>query len=480
MIRVLNPQDWAERTFGQARLGDKRRTWRAVSVAARMISKPNASLPEQMRQRKHLVAAYRLLSETDVTHAALLDPHCRQTLSAALRQPLVLLVQDTTELDYSRYAHYHTDPSVSGLGPIGNGIGRGMMVQSVLDVLPSPRQILGIAHQEPFVRQALSEEHKNLRSYQRQNRARESQVWARAVKEVGYGPISPSSLWVHVGDRGADLYEFLAATRQYECHFLVRAVQDRRIQDAKGEKQHLMSLARALPCVDEREIELPGSHGQPSRRIKLALGVSPEPVKVLPPVHPRRASNDKAPLEGWVVRVWEQDPPSDVKEPLEWVLLSSVPTPDLSAGWERIEWYKCRWLVEDYHQCLKSGCGIEQRQLHSGQGLKRLLGLCAPIAVRLLQLREIARLEPQRLASEELPIELVQLVQVVGALAEMEPEQIETLTVGRFWKEVAKLGGHQGRRRDGPPGWKTLWRGWTYVQTVMQGVRLTPRLHSPP
>lgn len=91
MIKFLNPQDWAERTFGQARLGDKRRTCRAVSVAASMISKPNASLPEQMRRRKHLVAAYRLLSETDVTHAALLDPHCRQTLSAALRQPLVLL-----------------------------------------------------------------------------------------------------------------------------------------------------------------------------------------------------------------------------------------------------------------------------------------------------------------------------------------------------------------------------------------------------
>ncbi len=477
MIKFLNPRDWAERTFGQARLGDKRRTCRAVSIAASMLSKPTASLPEQMRQRKHLVAAYRLLSEPDVTHAALLDPHCRQTLSAALRQPLVLMVQDTTELDYSRYEHYHTDPSVSGLGPIGSGTGRGMLVQTVLAVLPSPRQILGIAHQEPFVRQVLSEEHKNQSSSQRQNRARESQVWMRSVESVGYGPISPSSLWVHVGDRGADLYEFLAATSQYECHFLVRAVQDRCIQDAKGERQHLMSFARTLPCVDEREIELPGAHGQPKRRVKLALGVSTEPVSILPPVYPKRTNKDKAPLEGWIVRVWEQDPTPQVKEPVEWVLLSSVPTPDPDTGWERIEWYKCRWLVEDFHQCLKSGCGIEQRQLHSGQGLKRLLGLCTPIAMRLLQLREIARLEPERLASEELPVELVR---VVGALAEMEPEEIERLTVGRFWKEVAKLGGHQGRRRDGPPGWKTIWRGWTYVQTVMRGVYLTSYPHSPP
>jgi hypothetical protein len=158
---------------------------------------------------------------------------------------------------------------------------------------------------------------------------------------------------------------------------------------------------------------------------------------------------------------------------VEWVLLSSVPTPDVSSGWERVEWYKCRWLVEDYHQCLKSGCSIERRQLQSGQGLKRLLGLCAPIAVRLLQLREIARLEPQQLAREALPAELVR---VVGALAEMEPEEIERLTAKRFWEEVAKLGGYQGRKRDGPPGWKTLWRGWTHVQAVMEGVRLAVNL----
>ena len=105
--------------------------------------------------------------------------------------------------------------------------------------------------------------------------------------------------------------------------------------------------------------------------------------------------------------------------------------------------------------------------------MKRLLGLCAPIAVRLLQLREVARLEPERLAMERLPIELVQ---VVGALAEMEPQEIEQLTVGSFWQEVAKIGGYQGRRRDGPPGWKTLWHGWLKIQTLLEGVHLAPQV----
>src|SRR5829696_6767010 len=136
MSWFLDPQEWAERTFGQANLGDKRRTVRTVSAAARMMRKPNASLPEQMRWRKHLVGAYRLLAEEDVTHAALIQPHCRQTIASMLRHSLVLLIQDTTELDYSRYSHYHTDPQTSELGPIGDGRGRGMFVQTVLAVLP--------------------------------------------------------------------------------------------------------------------------------------------------------------------------------------------------------------------------------------------------------------------------------------------------------------------------------------------------------
>jgi len=100
----------------------------------------------------------------------------------------------------------------------------------------------------------------------------------------------------------------------------------------------------------------------------------------------------------------------------------------------------------------------------------RLLGLLSPIAVRLLQLRELARSAPQRLAKQVLPLELVQ---VVAALAEVP---LDTLTVEGLWREVAKQGGYLGRKRDGPPGWQTLWRGWSYVQTLVEGVRLAAKL----
>jgi len=79
----------------------------------------------------------------------------------------------------------------------------------------------------------------------------------------------------------------------------------------------------------------------------------------------------------WVIRVWEEQA-SAREEPLEWVRLPSVPTTTLEQAWERVDWYGRSFLVEDYHQCLTSGCRIEQRQLQTGDGLIRRLGSVVP------------------------------------------------------------------------------------------------------
>ena len=98
---ILDPQAWAESTFGQARLQDMRRTRRAVMAAAQMASDPAASLPTQTQTWKDTKAVYRLIDEPDVTFDALMQPHWQQTRERMDTLPLVLLVQDTTDLDFS-------------------------------------------------------------------------------------------------------------------------------------------------------------------------------------------------------------------------------------------------------------------------------------------------------------------------------------------------------------------------------------------
>jgi hypothetical protein len=452
---LLDPKSWAERTFGSVQLHDMRRTRRAVKAATNLAENPLGSLPTQMHTWKETKALYRWLDEPDVTFAALMQPHLHQTREQAMSSPVVLLVQDTTDIDLS---HRH---KISGVGQIGNERGRGFFVQTVLAVRPQTREVLGCLAQEPFVRIPAPEGEQR---YQRRKREeRETDVWMRQVQAIGT-PES-GSLWVHVGDRGADMFPFFQACQQTQTHFLVRAAQNRRVQESEDEISYSLTQARAFPSQASRVLELPARHGHQKRSAQLQLAFGQ--MTLLPPRHEPRAG--KEPLTVWVIRVWEEQAPEG-EEPLEWVLLTSVPTTTLEEAWERVEWYRHRWLVEDYHQCLKSGCRIEQRQLQTVDGLMRLLGLLSPLAVRLLQVRACAREDPERPAYEVIePL-------MLAVLAERTGGSPLSMTVGTFWIEVARMGGYLARSHDGPPGWRTIWKGWLSLQTLLEGAHLVLHL----
>jgi hypothetical protein len=459
---TLAPACWAALTYGGAVLGDARRTRRLVQSMAAIVANPTASLPQQVRSPAALKATYRLLHAPDVTAEAILAPHLAAIRAAATTHPVVLFVQDLTELDYS--AHRAT----TGLGPLGDNRKQGFLLQSALAVLPATGTVLGLAASEVFPR--VPAPRRGERTDERQQRPREADAWARLVRAIG--PPGDEPIWVHVGDRGSDAYTFFAACRAQGSHVLLRACQDRRILTPDGALDHLCTYARALPVQATRPFEVPArpkTSRHPARTTRTTtMALSWSAITVEPPFHTRQ----QAPLSAWLVRTWEPDPPADEPAPLEWILLTTVPTTTAEAAWERVDWYARRWLVEDYHQALKTGCRLEQTQLRDGAAIARLVGMLAPVAVRLLQLRHAARHQPQR------PATLVvgdRTVQVVARLA----GQPSVLTCADFWRLVARLGGHQGRKGDGDPGWRTIWRGWQYLQSVLLGVELAPDLAPP-
>ena len=364
------------------------------------------------------------------------------------------MVQDTTDIDLS---HRH---KISGVGQIGNERGRGFFVQTVLAVRPQKREVLGCMAQEPFVRIPAPEGEQ--RHERRKRDQRETDVWMRQVSAIGTP--EPGCMWVHVGDRGADMFPFFHACQATQTHFLVRAAQNRRIEESEEEIRYSLDRARSWPSQASRPFEVPARQARQPRSTQLQLACGQ--MTLLPPRHDPRESRD--PLTVWVIRVWEEQTPEG-EEPLEWILVTSVPTTALEQAWERVEWYRHRWLVEDYHQCLKSGCRMEERQLQSVDGLIRLLGLLSPLAVRLVQIREYARSEPERPAHEVIePL----LLTVVAQRSGQAP-----MTIGSFWREVARLGGYLARSQDGPPGWRTIWKGWLSLQTFLEGVHFAFHLH---
>jgi len=421
----MQASTWAEHQFGQVHCGDRRRTRRLVHMATAMVTQPNASLPRQMGSPAALKGAYRLMNTPSLTHACIQEPHWHHTRNQAHHHTVILMVQDTTEIDYT--AH----PCVSGLGPIGDGRGRGYLLQSLLAIDPTNHTVLGLANQIPVIRQGAP---KGESCAQRRKRERESQMWLTGIKAVG----TPDTLsrWVHVGDRYADMWAFFTTCQSTHTDFLVRVAQDRRVASEEGVLSHVFAASRSLPCLGEHLREV---HTKTVRQARLQ--VSAGEVMVLAPRQP----SGQPPLSAWLVRVVEVGDPPHGEAPLEWLLLTTVPVVTSADAWERVDWYRCRWMIEEYHQCLKTGCGLENSQFATREALERFLGVIGIQSVALLQLRDLARQSPATLATSVFPSDTVRLVAHLAQLP------ARTLTAEQFWKQIARIGGFQGRKRDGQP-----------------------------
>lgn len=461
--RLLSADEWAAQQFAQVCLGDQRLTQRAVEMAAKMAAHPEASLPNQMEGRNALTAAYGVLNNPKVTMEALLAPHCHQTLEEARRLPLVLMTEDTTELDYT--AHRCT----TGLGPIGDGKGRGVLLHDTLAVVPEGRQVLGLAHLQEVLRQPKAEQPPDW-SDSPEGRLWESSAWA-----VGSPP--QGVIWVHVSDRGSDDFGYMAACLDLGKHFLIRAKANRVLSWEKGTPQaedqgshHLLDYARSLtPCQDPRAsytVQVPAHEKKPAREAQVVMAWAPQVRIPAPSKVPGQLRHHQG-LAVSLLRVWEPNAPPGV-DPVEWILISSLPITTVEEALRAVDWYTCRWLCEDYHMCLKTGCRVEHTQLDDAADLRRLLGFLSTIAVRLLQIRQCVRHTP------ELPAKAVVEPLMVEVLARRQKKDAEAMTVSEFWRSMAQLGGHQGRRSDGPPGWRTLWKGWRLLADMTEGARLFP------
>jgi hypothetical protein len=162
-----------------------------------------------------------------------------------------------------------------------------------------------------------------------------------------------------------------------------------------------------------------------------------------------------------VVEVREVDPPAKVQR-LRWVLLTSHEVRTFDDAWAVIGYYERRPIIEEYHKGLKTGCRLEERQYRVSHRLEAVAGMLSILAVRLLQLRTVARTEPVRPAEEVVPRRWGEMLRLVRKGRRIS-------TVYQFFRELAGLGGFLGRKCDGEPGWQTLWHGFEKLLMLLRG-----------
>jgi hypothetical protein len=276
---------------------------------------------------------------------------------------------------------------------------------------------------------------------------------------------------VDVCDRGSDDYEAMKQSRQAGHHFLFRVGQNRLVLvgPERDRQEYLLEYARALPSQGTDVVEIPGRGGRRARTAVVSLTAAPVEVAA-PTGTPRRRSQPV--IQAWVIRIWEPCPPADVEEPLEWVLLCSLPTDTLAQVKERRDWYGRRWMIEVFHDIEKNGCGEEDRRLETAERMEACLAVLSVVAVRVYQLRCALEEQPDE------PAEQVGTEMEIRVLRGWLGHKGERFTVREFVRGVAKLGGFLGRKGDGEPGVRTLWRGYQRLQDLLQGFQLSASLNS--
>jgi hypothetical protein len=459
----LNIQ-WAQDNFGSCDLGDKRRTDRLIQVAACVADNPSASFPDQMKTWGDLKSAYNLFDCEDVTFDAVAKPHWELTKQQCVAGRYLVL-GDTTELDFGRRE------SIPDLGPTGNGGGWGFLLHNSLMVKADNQEVVGVSGQVIHYRSVKQESRKES-STQKLKRDRESDVWGKVIDQVGPPPSNVE--WIHVLDRGGDIFETYCHLLQQQCGWVVRAAKlNRQILAGSDETEMVLSeYLKQLKLLGTYELSLRARPKQPARTAKLEVRVG----KIKMPV-PRQKSPwvkklNPQPIEMNVVYVIEIDPPKGQK-PICWVLLTTLPVNTFAQAWEVIEYYEVRWFIEEYHKALKTGCAVEDRQLKTAGRLEPMVALMSIGAVRLLQLKSLARTAPDTPANRVVPTYWLQMLKA----ARKGLHRVHDLTVRQFYREVAKLGGFLGRKHDGEPGWITIWRGWEELNSLIRGASIASTLN---
>jgi hypothetical protein len=454
---------WGEENFGCAYLRDQRRTRCLVELADRIHRHPGGSLPEKFGDPNALQRCYDLMNQRAVTHAAVLEPHRRLTFQRLrAHDGVVLILHDGTEIDLTGHTSLHDQ-----VGQIGHGQGKGYICHNSLAVDPQDRSAFGLVNQILHVRADVPEGETS--AQKRERATRESLLWLRGVD--GLEPAPEGKLWVDVCDCLGDTFEFYDHEDQRGRKFLVRAWQERRIvvgHDPAGRRALLLSYVRSLPEQGRRPLHVPARDGKRARDTVVAVSFAAVRLRVPNQV---RGKYRKAPLAVWVVRVGEVAPPADVEEPVEWLLLTNLPVGTVAAAWEKVDWYCVRWVLEEYHKAQKTGCDIEAPQFTTAERLQPMIALLSVVAVSLLQLRDLGRRE----GAQEQPASAVVPEEFVGVLSGWRYGERRPLTVAEFLMALARLGGHWNRKRDRPPGWLVLWRGWTKLQLMVEGARAAAR-----
>jgi hypothetical protein len=457
-IKVMTLASWILEETREVNFGDKRLNKRFGNILNVMASQPNESIPTACKTWSETLAAYRFFDHEDVTKEKILSPHEEATLKRISEEKVVLLTQDTTEIDFSHRQ------AIEGMGMLRTEQQQGFYLHPTLAITPQ-KMCLGIVSGHMWCRGALAgRKTANKKPFAE----KESYRWLEGFEMADrIANECPSTLIVNVADREGDIYELLmqGTSNTRKANWLIRSSHNRSVfssEDAEL-KSKLHDQVRLAPVIGEIEFTLSNSSNQKNRKTiwkklpgrkerKVTQEIRVDRVNLVPV---ERKGMHLPKVAVYVIHCVEVNPPSE-EEKIEWFLLTNIPVDSTAQAIEIVQWYMCRWQIEVFFKILKSGCKIEELQFDSFKNTSNCIAMYMIVAWRILYLTMLGRQCPEIPCSDV--FEENEWHSVYGIVMKKEPPK-KPPSLNEMVRMIASLGGFLGRKGDGNPGPKTMWIG---------------------
>ena len=448
---------WAARIAAAADLPDQRLNTRLADILTTLARQPNDAIPHAAGNCHHAKSIYRFFQNRRFDHHALVAALAQVTAQCYAGQDRVYLVHDSSSLNYGSLK------STTGLGRLGRRERAcGLMLHSVLALSPDGivRGLLALdlwsrpLHQKTWRQR-----------YQRRFEDKESFKWLRGLSSARAAfnnTLAPERAprRLHLMDREGDIHQVFENILAHGESAIIRCAQNRRV-DGSITRAHAAVAASPLLGETTFKVRTKGNKWRKATVQLRALSVLLLPSQTHFP--------DRPPLSLNLIEVRELDAPAG-GEPVHWRLWTTESIGNLGDILECLRAYTLRWRIEEYHLALKSGCNTEGLLLETAERLCKAIVLYAAVATRIVALRDLGRHSPDAPCTVLLSHEECRVLSARFGDAR-QSGTIPTIRQAMLW--IGRLGGHLGRKRDGLPGVRTLWRGWRDLAIMVYGYRLS-------
>ncbi|MBL8620472.1 MAG: IS4 family transposase [Myxococcales bacterium] len=458
LLEVQNSQlAWATSTFGDAALGDARRTARLVEMAAGVSERPNGRVT-QVFEGAEREAAYRLLENRAVAASEVQQAAFRAGARSAAAFNIVFVPVDQSALGLTDRAGTHFGPlSTRNTGVSG--------LQAVSALLVSPEGVpVGLGAQAIWTRSwsQRAQPHNARPPVEETELQRWIDVLTTSAETLA--ALAPATLpWFQL-DRGGDATPVLRHLARLDVAYTVRASSNRRVATDTGTRS-LHEVLGASRWLGAYTLRVPATRDRAARTA--LVDVRACVVKLIVPL----GRSGMGPFEQFAVTALEarERHQPDGAEPIHWRLLTNRSVVTMAAAHDVIVGYTMRWRVEEFHLAWKSGaCGIEDSLLRSVAAFTKWATVLATVAIRAEHLKQLSRTTPELPAAAEFSRDEIDAVILLR-----KPKGVTVgadATVGQLVYWIADIGGYTGKSSGGPPGVRIITRGLERVAAAAAAV----------